>query len=696
MLSMNQGPGGSKTSTPAGSLNAVAPESTTRSHRLPSPDRPAAVTPPTALTRDEDIRLVKRHVVLVKLQKFFRPWEAIFSQAIDWQQKAQISLQDCQPGFSPALIQSRATIQRFNIRTPQLHFHGLGPLSRSSLGIGSGNSSDDSRHLSENYARATSESSGAASDEDRIAYRNKRQFPPLFPTHLGNNSSSRRGRSIQTNRIAAWFTQHEKFHSPVRQPNPPEDSTEESPHGASQSSSDLSQSEVELLWRQLKEKRAQVEEIRGKMSRMRVELRGMRRLRDEAENSFMTAIRPLVVLGTVPPAALALVDSQMDEMRKSREAYHFVESRYEDSERDLDTREEDLDNLEIRFFSLLSMVPSTSEGHASAPVQGGQLDRTTALAEDMPYELLGIVGEKALEDVHPLYDALSSRVGDLSNAEEEYQDLMHARDECEEERSLGEKTGQAVSSHAKRFLAEFPSEERKLRASVARIEEEVNKLKRLCQQKGVMKKHMAIKMAWKLDRTIAYDDMELQSTTEILRNHSSLTQARAPTLLSCPNHLLESPEPLTARQYLRAATRLPDSNTKKTVRKQLAAKELEIEMLSLEPEPGSSGISINKWLLHQLRTSRIQVMLHRWVSEPICGPTVQVDTLQWEHEVLFFWFRDKIRGTELKFSPSTANETERSYLRGTPQLSKAASEGRSAAKRHLWIKVKGSEVRSVT
>lgn len=168
----------------------------------------------------------------------------------------------------------------------------------------------------------------------------------------------------------------------------------------------------------------------------------------------------------------------------------------------------------------------------------------------MPYELRGISADKQPEDLHPLYVELTAAVSYLENALKEHDDLLFVKEQYEYEAQLGRTTGKKTAADTDDFLAEFPAEEARMRAEVARLEGEVRRLRRLCELRRVMRKHMSVRMAYALDPHTKVDDMELEDRAAILARWPTLAHAVFPELLSQPPHVLAAQ---TALQALRAA-----------------------------------------------------------------------------------------------------------------------------------------------
>ncbi|KAL7899051.1 hypothetical protein HDV63DRAFT_77004 [Trichoderma sp. SZMC 28014] len=535
----------------------------------------------------------------------------------------------------------------------------------------------------------TSSSSSSSSNEDPIAYRNARQFPPQLPAGPVHGPSAPRSRSSAANQITAWVSQYEKSRSPTRsrsrlgeisavlQPTDTESHLDGSVH-----SNDSSHGEIEMLWQQLKEKRAKLSGTRAKMRSRRKELREKRREKDAADNAFMGVVRPVLVsLRELTDYPASLFESRLEKMQQLRDDYQVLESSYEALEAMLDEEERDLSILETRFFSILAAGQTKEERQLDISSDSGAANFTIDQTE-IPYELRGISPYGPVEESHPLYVDLTSTVGYLGNARDEYADLLSTKQQYEEEQQLKKTTKQKASDEQemKEFFDEFPSEEQRMNDIMTSLEAKVNDLRKSCEDRGVMKKHMSIKMEYALDPQIRYEDLDLEDEHTILSRRKTLAHAEFNELLSQPDHVLAD-EPLTTLGALKAAIRLPNHHPEKGVMKRLASKEYAIDNLMRECDGGKKADYVNRWLLHQLRLSPLNAVLLRSTFQASRSLKIR-DMWRWQCDVMHYWWRDSTMSlVDGFFKPITSDNSEYSSRMGTTQLSRAASDGVS---RHVY------------
>ncbi|KAF4982041.1 hypothetical protein FZEAL_2291 [Fusarium zealandicum] len=541
----------------------------------------------------------------------------------------------------------------------------------------SNTASDSSAYTTPRLTDDLTSISGSTSEEDSVVLRNSRQFPPLLPTAPNVTSQGRTRKASMTNRITSWVSQYERSRTPRRpsgtepKPGPPLKTVDVARSHVSRGSGS-SEDAVEQLWTKLKDKRARLNGIKTRMAKKRKRLRELRRMRDDADNAFMSVIRPMLVaqnasLGT----SSGSLEPRLADMQRLRTEYQALEGDYEELEATLDEEEDELNSLETRFFSLLAVGHGKTMGPSSDAVS---IDDQETWLENLPDDLKGISPHGPPEDLHPSYLELMSAVGDLDNAKEELEELHFLKQQHEGEMRMKTAAGMEMSEHEAEFFTEFPSEEQHMRDSVSRLEREVARLRQFCEEKGVMRKHLSSRVAYQLYPERGYEDIDLDDTPVILQRHSSLVHPKFSVLLSQPEHIMEDGGPQTPREALRAAVKLPDSDPAKRQRMQLASKEFAIDRLVVEHDEGGKGHFINRWLLHQLRLSSLSVLL--LYATFINSRALKIrDLWRWQTDVLHYWWSDD--AARIPDSSSTklvTSENSNCGSRvGTTQLSRAAT-----------------------
>ncbi|KAM5356416.1 hypothetical protein ACJ41O_003062 [Fusarium nematophilum] len=366
-------------------------------------------------------------------------------------------------------------------------------------------------------------------------------------------------------------------------------------------------------------------------------------------------------------------------MQRLRTEYQALEGDYEELEVKLDEEEDELNTLETRFFSLLAV------GHARALKPSSEVQPMhdeDKYAKDMPNDLKGISRDGPLDDLHPLYVELMSTVGDRENAKEELEELLFVNEQHKGEMKMKKAAGMELSEYEVEFFTEFPSDEQQMRATVARLEEEVARLRQLCEEKGVMRKHLSARVAYLLYPQEGYEDLDLDLDLDmdmdddsVMREHQSdLAHPKFPVLLSQPEHVLpEKGLPQTPRGALTTAAKLPNTDPSKPHRMQVASKEYAIDRLVVEYGEGGKGDFINRWLLHQLRRSSMSVLLLYKIFVNSQALKIR-DLWRWQSDVLHYWWKDDTANFLSYNSMKLGNSNNHGSRIGTPQQSRAATQ----------------------
>ena len=432
---------------------------------------------------------------------------------------------------------------------------------------------------------------------------------------------------------------------------------------------------VETLWTKLKEKRAEVDGIRSHMARTRRDMQVARRKKDDTDNDFMRLIRPLWInmrdtLGKFPDA----LERRLMEMQHLRTEYYSLEANYEELENRLDQEEDELGGLEINFFSLLASGHDKTDRHRPKRLDWKQEITTYK----KPPILQGISPNGPPEDLHPMYIDLMSNVGALENAREELQDLLSTNQRYLDDIRLKEFTKMPWNLEEEEFFAEFPAEEERMKENVDSLQQEVERLRIECEEKGVMRKHMPAKTAYLLYPQNGYEDedMELETPDSIAGTWNDRELSIFPLLRSQPGKAVVKAGAQTALGGLKAAVKLPNTDPEKARRLLLAKKEYAIDRLIFE---GDRTSYIDRWLLQRLRLSSLEVMLLYVIF--IGSQALKIrDQARWENDVLRYWWNDGASQSNFQRDASAGLESigkdsiQGSRI-GTPHPSRAVSEG---------------------
>ncbi|CAH0044248.1 unnamed protein product [Clonostachys solani] len=491
-------------------------------------------------------------------------------------------------------------------------------------------------------------------EDDPLMVENLHRFPPRMPTAppFASRSSARK-------KIQSWVSAHKMVGT--QEPGPTDSRDNASSEDASSEASDgsyaSSQMDFEEQWRLLNKKRKRVWDLRAIIAEKRRGIKPLRQQMTNADNAFMNAFRPFMVDKiALQNEDASQYDTMFAELQRLRTELQDLEISCEELVDEVSQEEELLQRIEFRFFSLLA----GDDGEMS---DGSSSEHDDSLINDLPDELLGISPDRPLEDCHPLFYRLTLAVASLHSAEEEVTSLQSINKFCEDkwiERSRGQKLAREMAD----FLVEYPTLVKTKKAELDECRQEVSRLRAMCEEQQAMAKHLPVRLDLALNSDVDPEDLDLPDDETILREYRTMPPSRFSEILSQPDHLLALPEPLTAEAAKKAADQLPDNNPDKMRRVHHATKELEIENLSLfGDEEDDKNNNINRWLLHNLRSSPLDASLLHSVFVTTQGLRI-LDPQRWQRDVLYYWWRDKI--------PRITNFTETSARRS---ISRAASEG---------------------
>ncbi|KAL2162812.1 hypothetical protein VTH06DRAFT_6648 [Thermothelomyces fergusii] len=496
--------------------------------------------------------------------------------------------------------------------------------------------------------------------------------------------------------------------------------------------------------RMIEAKRRSIRLLRRRMAGKRLKMRELRRQMDDIYNALMQIIRPHLESRTAVVQEHVLM-ARFREMQQIRDLYNTAEDEYEEMESMLVTEEAALEELEDQPprppFGELGAVPNL---HATVPLPPRTMktdvisdepgsssdDDTDSFGPPTPVTLLGISGQLH-DDIHPLYEELLEAAAERQLAKEYVEDLEKRREkilydlEMELHRKrVRENRGNQISEEEllslRSSLAQVPNDasDFEYRFGITLAEDELkflrsyqavhdraiweldsatetlDRLRFLCQKKGVMRKHapdheeMAIHSGfpdWSsspqdgnmtieplpappshpphLTRTSTTTAASLPSThpatataAPIAAAPPSLAHPRFPILLSNPSHVLALLSPL---QALERALRLPKDDPSSALRRAECMKELGISTLMTRVE--NKADYINQWLIQRLRTSPLEAEL----LLAICEGTFRVVNLRrWQEEVLLHWRLDEA-AVSLAGWASSDGEQEQEQEEGT-------------------------------
>lgn len=405
---------------------------------------------------------------------------------------------------------------------------------------------------------------------------------------------------------------------------------------------------LEIRWKKLEAKRDEVLDIRADILRSRRKAQRSRVRKDTADNVFMSFLRPLLLYNTganLVATSHARLSELFDRMQEARDRCQDVEAALESLEEKLVHAEEQLDSAERQLINELRPGTTVTD-NGSLPESMGR-----RAPSPLPPSLLGIGAERA-EDFHPLYKKFISTVGYLQLAEEHHQDLLFRKQSIEREQGHlrlaqdylptdDSAFNRPLQAQDLEFLHDFDLQMMESLVNMGRLDEEVERLRKICQERGLFPKHASLHEAYTFERDLG-DDIFLNSDPSDGQDAGPLFTSRFAALLYSPNHLIEEP-PITAKAALKRAASIKDDDPLYPHKAEIfasAAKEFLIEHLVPDANESDKTDFINRWLLHRLRTSAVEVELLYSVFFSSSSLAI-LDLDRWQQDVLFYWTRDE-------------------------------------------------------
>lgn len=405
---------------------------------------------------------------------------------------------------------------------------------------------------------------------------------------------------------------------------------------------------LEARWRKLETKRDEVHGMRADIMRLRRKTQRRRLRKDSADNVFMSFLRPLLVYST----STNLLTTSHTRLRELFECMQEARDKCQDVEISLESMEEELghaeDELNYEEKSLIDQLrPDAKIATNRQPAEPKTCAASRRPPSPPPTLLLGIGAERH-EDFHPLYKKFISEVGYLQLAEEHHQDLHFRKESIEREQDHLRLAQDYRSTDSRRlevqdlkFLRDFSLHLRENLLEMERLQGKVERLRQMCQDRGVFPKHAPMHEAYKFERDSG-DDLILNPDPFEGKDADALFNSRFAVLLSSPKHLIEDP-PITAKAALKRAVSLKDGDHLYPSKQDIvasAAKEYLIEHLIQDVKESDKTDFINRWLLHRLRTSAVEVELLYSLFISSSSLTI-LDFEKWQQDVLFYWTRDE-------------------------------------------------------
>jgi hypothetical protein len=202
---------------------------------------------------------------------------------------------------------------------------------------------------------------------------------------------------------------------------------------------------------------------------------------------FMGLVRSSLVKGRGNAKVPAQLEKAFEEAQTFRSEYHALEVEYESEEVLLDDEEEEMNRTETRFFDLLVRREFLRPKATSDTTVATETDRAKTAT---PVSLRGITENGPREELHPLYRELMDVMGDYCMTLEEHQELLLEKARVDYDVEQNRRLKRRIDEEDEEFLDEFQSAELRLREDLEHYRSEVLRLRALCNEKGVMRRHI--------------------------------------------------------------------------------------------------------------------------------------------------------------------------------------------------------------
>ena len=416
-----------------------------------------------------------------------------------------------------------------------------------------------------------------------------------------------------------------------------------------------------MAYRDLRDAQFKINELYEQLVEEQTRKEAIKHDRNKLENELYKRLRQALV-SRPEVKHLAPVFRNLQQVR---EQYGHSENRVNDLVQDMQQCHGEAQGIQAEFLSYF--VKEVDSSGTSSPST-----HSKALEDPPPYALAGISGERYSSNKDPLYFELEDAVAELHLAQEARDDFFRAKRYIDEEirkleaiRSSGEVPGpeppaarsQGLGPGDLEFLRDSEETDKETREDVVRWKEKVDFLFDQCTKKGVMPQHAPF-----FDENgynFHVEEMRLDTPSLQRQPVLNLNHPHFPGLISSPMHLMMGPFPKTAWQAYEEA------GTSKNAIPQSVLLERRKELLiehpfgvpnrknGGNPSPEMSKTEfINRWLLHQLRTTPMLAL--------ICFNTfslvVKIKSIRrWEPDVINFWAQDSAYAPIVTSSPSNSD-----------------------------------------
>ena len=359
-------------------------------------------------------------------------------------------------------------------------------------------------------------------------------------------------------------------------------------------------------------KRVRMRELHKKMKQKREEELQQRVVLMQAINTFCAHIET--------QRDSKAIEASHEQLQSTTDEYMELERRYNEEENELQQREIDLDMTMDRLSELLE-GPGIADQEAEGDQSVGFMDEDTDSDDEMPF----------FKTMHPLLIEYLELTGDVEIYEERVRDIYQEYHEALQTKEVRSRVNLPLDEESQGILDSYEKERTQAEKQLDDAINEANRLQKLCEEEGLIGEQ-------NLEDNIAYVDPD-----DVADNNSKDDDY---------DNEIKLKTKLNAVSREHAQEQLPNDPLK--------AEMDEVTHSFFEPQDSSSSPSgkfdrctfINKWMLHQLQHSSLQILrLKAW---PELKHLVTHDTndIAISQQALDVWYFDDAEMAEAPVSPS--------------------------------------------
>ena len=338
---------------------------------------------------------------------------------------------------------------------------------------------------------------------------------------------------------------------------------------------------------------------------------GMRELRAELGLKREEELQQRVALMKTINAFCAQIGAQQQDMKmielgheqlqSTMNVYMELERKYDAEEDELRRREDELDMAMERMSAWLQDSDATEVIQGNKDDQAIDTDEGDDRDEDNDGCMFG-------EDMHPLMVEYLQHMGDIEIWEERLEEIDGEYQDILDKQQLRERVNVPLDEESQEFLSSYKDQRAKAQKEFDTVIHEANRLREMCELRGLL--HNSTQNVAVMDNDANNDDDDEIGLSKAIQNYQ---------------HQLRDPLKTTMEEDMQPFFETHNSSSK-----------------------SNRSIFINKWLLHQLRHSSLQISRLKALPE-LHG--LGYDEMAISQQALDVWFLDDAVMAEPPVSP---------------------------------------------